>query len=509
MSDEDEIKRQERALRDAEIEAIKREMMAGAPKKKVTVDSSNNKDTENDSESSSSDDSSSSSSEDSDDDSSSGSSPDSQSHLDSKCAKSLPSEAQLVRSGFHARAVTCIALDKNGTRMVTGSIDGSVLLWDTAKLNTEMRPFRTMSTTSSLTGGSIDQAVTAIGFNSSSSVYGVARSDPQVRIYTRDGTNGANGSGEAKVTTTRGDNYIRDMSKTKGHVGGVSALTWHSSKSEILFTSGMLDGTVRVWDIEHGPKALMNLEIMCTHILKTIVRPGARTSIQALCRSSTSQRLIAGCSGANIQLWDARMGGVFGSSPDKRIEIKSFGAEDEFVSLSLDEADTYLAVASKRHFEMRDARKLDDVLWSSVDTPSILQVKYTGFHKSCLVVGTTNEVLVLSKATGERQSVVAEPGLSSNIVWQGAKFIRGKSDGTIVLSFDEGSEEATMIEENIQSRQALQSRSLQKASEGYAHVDQSSLEGGEGKILTGYEARKLLGGSKSKKQRVADDESFL
>jgi WD40 repeat protein len=47
----------------------------------------------------------------------------------------------------------------------------------------------------------------------------------------------------------RGDMYIRDMGKTKGHIAALTDGKWHPSAKN-LFATACRDGTVRLWDLD-------------------------------------------------------------------------------------------------------------------------------------------------------------------------------------------------------------------------------------------------------------------
>jgi len=448
---------------------------------------------DDDSNSSSSD---SSSSNDSDSSSPSGSDDDSEDESGKAKSTSTPSLPVHfpVEKKDHFKAVTAIAVDSSGSRLVTGSIDGTVLVWDIARVSSaSLRPFRTLATTSSLTGGAIDQSVTSVQFSGNGAFFAVARSDPQVRIYTKEGTNGSGGSGEAKVTTTRGDPYIRDMSQTKGHVGGVSQVRWSTAKQEMVFSSGAFDGTVRIWDIEHGPKALMGMELACSHILKIPPRQAARPSLQAMALTNDSRRILAAGSGALLYLWDARAGGVFSAMPDKSFSCGS--STSDFVGLEVDDTGANVIIAQKDAFEVRDSRKLDKAVWSQRGLKDA--VKSVGFHGRDLVVGSVSSITVYNVADGRVLFEEREAGLSSNVVWADDKLFRGRADGTVVVSFDE--------ETGYQALSATTkhlARSAGRRDEvSFANIDRSKLVAEE-QILPAHEARKLM----RKKAKHSDDD---
>ena len=197
-----------------------------------------------------------------------------------------------------------------------------VTLWDFAggAAMEPPRPTRTMQGDESSS-----QAVVATAFNASGKLFCVARLDPKVRVYDRDGTDGKGKPGEAKATTTRGDSYLLDMTKTKGHVAAVCGAHWSSHIESRLITAGA-DGTVRVWDVDSGPKALMGLELACQLVLRVKnERAGTRVGVLGSAVSaSASERVVAACTDGSVQLWDLKPGSVYGGRPDMATRPRAF-----------------------------------------------------------------------------------------------------------------------------------------------------------------------------------------
>lgn len=469
-------KEEARRKRDEEIEKFKQEMLAGPATLKKTIDTTNSNNKEYTSSSSSSSSKSSNSS-------------DSEEGEEEETIEDTPFSSSIQIQTNHSRAITSIAVDKSGSRIVTGSLDGVVLIWDGGLLSRDFKPFRSLAITSALTGSAADQAVVKISFNKPSLLFAVARRDSQVRGYDREGTNGAGNAQDAKFTTTKGDQYIRDMAQTKGHVGSVSGLEWSTIRDEVLFTSGELDGTIRLWDIENGPKALMGLEIACTHILKTPAKAGARTSILCFSRSRSSNQLAAGCSTNAVHLWDARMGGVFGALPNQTISMKS--SDFECVNYDLD--DSKLIICTKESCQVQDLRKPIEPLY----TLNHSQIKYAEFYSKLLLIQTQQSVLVFDKNTGKFLSEYktdAGETLTSNFVWKGDRFFMGTRDGILKVSFTEQSFLQFSRQQEIELKSHDQKKKRDELS--YAKVNERQLIG---EIMPAHEALKLVKGTKRMK----------
>ncbi|OAP56685.1 hypothetical protein AYL99_08797 [Fonsecaea erecta] len=143
----------------------------------------------------------------------------------------------------HDRAVTTISLDPSGSRMITGSTDCTVKLYDFASMapNT-LRAFKSVDPT--FTKGSAaseTHPVYTAKFNPNSpSQVLVVSATPQARILSRDG--------ETLTEFVKGDMYLRDMNMTKGHISEITCGTWHPYAYDLCVTAGT-DSTLRIWDV--------------------------------------------------------------------------------------------------------------------------------------------------------------------------------------------------------------------------------------------------------------------
>jgi WD repeat-containing protein 70 len=76
-----------------------------------------------------------------------------------------------------------------------------------------------------------------------------ATGSSQPRVFDRDGL--------FLLQFVKGDMYLHDMARTKGHVNCVTAAQWHPTEKQTVMTAS-LDGTVRLWDLE-GPRSFDRL----------------------------------------------------------------------------------------------------------------------------------------------------------------------------------------------------------------------------------------------------------
>ncbi|KAH4211288.1 hypothetical protein HBH98_131300 [Parastagonospora nodorum] len=148
----------------------------------------------------------------------------------------------------HERAITTIALDASGTRLITGSNDCMLKLHDLSALTpSTIRAFKT-----------VDPFVTKPSQNAEShSIHQVLfgphsggqflciTATPQARLFNRDG--------EQIAEFVKGDMYLRDKHNTKGHTADLTSCAWHPTNRDRFVTAGT-DSTVRIWDVNKRMK---------------------------------------------------------------------------------------------------------------------------------------------------------------------------------------------------------------------------------------------------------------
>ncbi len=202
----------------AQIDQSRRQVEKPAPKPKAKAKASSDSDSDSDSDDSESD--------------------------EEDVAERFPVTHEMVLK-THERAVTTIALDPAGSRMLTGSLDGNVNFHDFAAMTpTTLRAFKTVDPWQAKKAASSDShPIQHVEFSKhSGSIFLCVTAHPQAKIMSRDG---------AVVTEfVKGDMYLRDMHNTKGHVGEITTGTWHPTDPNYCVTAGS-DSTLRIWDINN------------------------------------------------------------------------------------------------------------------------------------------------------------------------------------------------------------------------------------------------------------------
>eukprot|EP00887_Chlorella_sp_A99_P001654 scaffold8.g1654.t1 len=189
----------------------------------------------------------------------------------------LPVSHEASLQGF-SKAVTCLDLDPAGARLLAGSHDYSLRIYDFGGMKSDMRAFRTLEPCEG-------HPVLALSWSPTGDAFLCVTGSPQ-----------------PKGEFVRGDMYIRDMKNTKGHVSGCTGGRWHPLDKGSALTSSD-DGTVRVWD-------------MWELVQKTVIKPSlakpGRVPVTGASWSTDGRLIGAGLMDGTLQLWDVR--GKFGQS---------------------------------------------------------------------------------------------------------------------------------------------------------------------------------------------------
>lgn len=179
------------------------------------------------------------------------------------------------------KAITALAIDSSGARLVSGSIDYELCFWDFAGMDKSMKSFRKIQPCE-------NHPIRCVQYSLTGEYILLVSGSSQAKIIDRDGYE--------KMECVKGDQYITDMSKTKGHVGGLTSGCWHPTKREEFLTSS-LDSTLRLWFYRHKEQK---------QVIKTRAQGGLKT-IPTSCTFNRDGTLIAaGCQDGSIQMWDTR-----------------------------------------------------------------------------------------------------------------------------------------------------------------------------------------------------------
>ncbi|XP_015747282.1 PREDICTED: WD repeat-containing protein 70-like [Acropora digitifera] len=168
--------------------------------------------------------------------------------------------------------------DGNGKHFVPSQVK----FWDFNAMDASRRAFRTLQPFECHQIKSIDYSITG------DSVL-IAAGNAQAKVIDRDGFE--------VLECVKGDQYIVDMTNTKGHVAMLHNACWNP-KMRDEFISCSDDGTVRIWNTENPKKNKT--------VIKTKNKQGKKTIPTQCCYSRDGKVIAAGCQDGSIQAWDTR-----------------------------------------------------------------------------------------------------------------------------------------------------------------------------------------------------------
>eukprot|EP00088_Acartia_fossae_P016822 TRINITY_DN1947_c0_g1_i1.p1 TRINITY_DN1947_c0_g1~~TRINITY_DN1947_c0_g1_i1.p1 ORF type:complete len:722 (+),score=178.20 TRINITY_DN1947_c0_g1_i1:39-2168(+) len=182
------------------------------------------------------------------------------------------------------KAITSLSLDPSGARVISGGIDYDLKLWDFAGMDPSLRSFRKIRPCESHVLNSLEYSTTGDKIL-------VVSGNAQPKVLDRDG-------GEL-FECVKGDQYVLDQARNKGHTAAGSCGAWHPKiKSEFLTSAA--DATLRLWLVEDNGRKTKQV-IKCKSR-----KNGLRTNPTA-CTYSRDGLLVCGaCIDGSIKMWDHR-----------------------------------------------------------------------------------------------------------------------------------------------------------------------------------------------------------
>ncbi|XP_037965751.2 gastrulation defective protein 1 homolog [Plutella xylostella] len=217
--------------------------------------------------------------------------------------KKIPNshEVQMLHG---SKAVVALAVDPSGARLATGSIDYDVSFWDFAGMDASMRSFRTLQPCE-------NHPIKCLQYSATGDAILVVSGAAQAKVLDRDGFE--------SLECVKGDQYITDMAKTKGHTASLNSGCWHPHIREEFMTCAQ-DATLRLWltDNPRHHKA----------VIKPRQQGGLKTNPTACTFSRDGNTVACGCFDGSIQMWDHRKSfvntsQVIRSAHQKQTEITS------------------------------------------------------------------------------------------------------------------------------------------------------------------------------------------
>ncbi|KAJ7531036.1 hypothetical protein O6H91_14G029800 [Diphasiastrum complanatum] len=213
----------------------------------------------------------------------------------------VPVSNEIILRGS-TKVVSALAVDPSGSRVLTGSYDYCVRMYDFQGMDSRLRSFRQIEPSEGHQVRSLSWSPTADRFLA---VTGSA----QAKIYDRDGVT----LGEF----VKGDMYIRDLKNTKGHISGLTCGEWHPIERQTILSSSE-DGSLRIWDVT-------DFKTQKQVIKPKLARPG-RVAVTTCTWGMAGKCISGGLQDGSIQIWNVKSG--WGSRPDIYVPNAHEGGDD-------------------------------------------------------------------------------------------------------------------------------------------------------------------------------------
>eukprot|EP00092_Neocalanus_flemingeri_P015907 GFUD01017224.1.p1 GENE.GFUD01017224.1~~GFUD01017224.1.p1 ORF type:complete len:700 (-),score=251.17 GFUD01017224.1:58-2157(-) len=182
------------------------------------------------------------------------------------------------------KAITSLALDPSGARVITGAVDYELKFWDFAGMDPSLRSFRKIKPCQS-------HILNHLEYSTTGDKILVVAANSQPKVLDRDG-------GEL-LECIKGDQYVLDQSRNKGHTAQVNSGTWHPKIKDEFLTCAS-DATMRLWQVEKRGKESRAV-IKCKNR-----KSGLRANPTSCTYSRDGLLVCAVCVDGSIQMWDHR-----------------------------------------------------------------------------------------------------------------------------------------------------------------------------------------------------------
>ena len=183
----------------------------------------------------------------------------------------------------HRKVVSALALEHTGSRLLTGSHDYTVRMYDFNGMKRDLRPFREITPCDGY-------PVHALSWSPSGDRFLVVTGGAQPKVFDRDGRE----LGECD----KGDMYIRDMKNTKGHCSPCTGGVWHPLRHDTALTAGA-DGTMRTWALDR----LGDARGAQAAVLKPQLSKPGRFQVTSCAYSADGALIAGGVTDGTIQLF--------------------------------------------------------------------------------------------------------------------------------------------------------------------------------------------------------------
>ncbi|CAJ0581798.1 unnamed protein product, partial [Mesorhabditis spiculigera] len=183
-------------------------------------------------------------------------------------------------------AATAIAFDVPGTRFVVGGYDYQLSVFEFQKMDRTMRADNVVNPCE-------ENIIHHVSFAPNGEHLLVCNGSPQVIILDRRAAK----CGE----TVRGDQYLVDLSNTKGHTATVTCSVWNPMvRGEFVTCSS--DGSIRFWNVDDFKDITRQINKQ-RRLIKVKNQGGKRAQPICIALSTDGKLVAAGCQDGSLQVW--------------------------------------------------------------------------------------------------------------------------------------------------------------------------------------------------------------
>lgn len=253
----------------------------------------------------------------------------------------VPLSNEIVLRG-HTKVVSALAIDQTGSRVLTGSYDYSVRMYDFQGMTSQLKSFRQLEPAEG-------HQVRSLSWSPTSDRFLCVTGSAQAKIFDRDGLT----LGEF----VKGDMYLRDLKNTKGHISGLTCGEWHPKEKQTILTCSE-DGSLRIWDVN-------DFNTQKQVIKPKLAKPG-RVPVTACAWGRDGKCIAGGVGDGSIQVWNLKPG--WGSRPDLYV---AKGHDDDITGLQFSaDGNILLTRSTDETLKVWDLRKAITPLQVFRDLPN-------------------------------------------------------------------------------------------------------------------------------------------
>ena len=183
-----------------------------------------------------------------------------------------------------SKAISALAIDPSGSRLASGSIDYEVKFWNFAGMDSNLKSFRSIKPCES-------HVIRNLEYSSTGDKILVISGSWQAKVIDRDG--------HELLECVKGDPYVVDVRRSKGHVGFLTSGSWHPKIKDEFLTASQ-DCSLRLWLTESNGRNSKSC-IKCKSAAS-----GLKTIPTASSYSRDGLLVSAACQDGSIQMWDHR-----------------------------------------------------------------------------------------------------------------------------------------------------------------------------------------------------------